>query len=313
MENSVSIIIPAWNEEAIIPKTCSFLRKLNLPFDYNELIFIAGGDDKTYEVCKEMKLENFSNVLAFRQKPEDFKSGALIKGIKEAKGEQITLIDADVFVASNLIIETSKLLEKFDAVCCDFIPMMQKGFWYSYYNLYKLMWSSDPNNLNSLIGGTTISLKKDVIDEIGAEKLFSNKSTAGVDYYMGLVLKKNNKRLGFVENTRVLMPRPNNLKDFIRDQKRWLNSYFKLHQDNKKIIFINLILNIGYSLFPPLIFLSNYKKMRKIRKIYPKLNYFFILFFVDFIINLRSIVTFLKILSRNLKYLSHFKGEDRYI
>ncbi len=251
MKTKISIIIPAWNEEIIILKTCSFLRKLNLPFDYSELIFIAGGDDKTYEVCKEIKLENFSKVLVLRQKPEDFKSGSLIKGIKEAKGEQITLIDADIFVASNLIIETSKLLKKFDAVCCDFIPMMQKGFWYSYYNLYKLIWSSNPNKLNSLIGGTTISLKKHVIDEIGVEKLFSNKSTAGVDYYMGLVLKKNNKRIGFVENTRVLMQRPNNIKDFIKDQKRWLTSYFKLHQDNKKIIYINLILNIGYCMFPP--------------------------------------------------------------
>ena len=63
MKTKISIIIPAWNEEIIILKTCSFLRKLNLPFDYSELIFIAGGDDKTYEVCKEIKLENFSKVL----------------------------------------------------------------------------------------------------------------------------------------------------------------------------------------------------------------------------------------------------------
>ncbi len=128
MKTSVSILIPAWNEENIIPKTCNYLRKLRLPFEYSEIIFIAGGIDNTYKVCKEMKLENFSNVLILRQTPGDFKTGALIKGIKAAKGDIITLMDADIFVPPNLAIEIVKSLRNFDGVNCNFIPLMEKGF-----------------------------------------------------------------------------------------------------------------------------------------------------------------------------------------
>ena len=72
--------------------------------------------------------------------------------------------------------------------------MMEKGFWYNYYSIFKRNWSNNPNNLGSLIGGATISLKKDVINEIGLEKFFSERSTAGVDYYMGLILTEGINR-----------------------------------------------------------------------------------------------------------------------
>ena len=313
MEHSISIIIPAWNEENIILKTTDFLRRLKLPFNYSELIYIAGGKDNTYEVCKQIKLNNFDKVITLKQLSNDFKTGALIKGLKEAKGDNIILIDADVFISPNLAIEISKSLKKFDTVCCDFIPMIKKGFWYDYYTLFKLIWAHNPNNLGSLIGGSTISLKKDVIKEVGIEELFSSKSTAGVDYYMGLVLKRHKKSIGFVKNTYVVMPRPNNLKDFYKDQKRWLNAFVTLHQEEKKLILISLTLNFLSCLFPPLIFLFNIKKMVKISsKKVLKIKYFIILFIIEYIINLQSFVTLIKNKAGKLKTLDHFKGEDRY-
>ncbi len=313
-EVKISIIIPAWNEEVIIPKTCEYLQRLRLPFTYSELIFIAGGTDKTFEVCNNVILDNFNEVLILKQNPRDFKSGALIKGLKISKGNVITLIDADVFVAPNLAIEIVNSLKKFEVVCCNYIPMMGKGFWHNYYTLFKLIWISKPNNLNSLIGGATISLRKDVLNDIGVSNLFSNKSTAGVDYYMGLVLKKKNKRIGFVRNTKVIMPRPNNLKDFIMDQKRWLNSFFSLHQNDKKLLLSNIFLNFFFFLCPPLILLSSIKKIRKIttakvHKIWSSLT----LYFVDFIINFMSLIYSIKLFTRKLITLGHFKGEDRYL
>jgi len=314
METSVSIIIPAWNEEKIILKTSNFLRKLKLPFKYSEIIFIAGGTDDTYNICNEIKLDNFDNVITHRQNPRDFKSGALIKGIKKSTGDYIILIDADVFVAPNLAIEVARALKKFDVVCCDFIPMMQKGFWYNYYTMFKLLWAKNPSNLSSLIGGATISVKREVINEIGVENFFSHKTTAGVDYYMGLVLKKEKKRIGFVKKARVIMPRPNNLKDFYKDQKRWLTAFLTLHQEEKWLIFTNLILNISICLFPLLLFLSNIKKLKKIsKKKSLKIKNFFTLYFVEFIINFLSIVIIIKKMTGKLKNVGHFKGEDRYL
>ena len=217
MDKSVSIIIPAWNEEKIILRTCIFLQKLQLPFVYSELIIIAGGNDNTYNICNEIKLKNFDKIKIIKQNPGDFKSGALIKGIKEAKGNFIILIDADTLVAQNLVIEIVKSLKKFDAVNCDYFPLIKKGFWYDFCIIDKLYWARNPNNLSSLYGGATISLKREIIKEIGIENFFTNKSRAGVDHYIGMVLKKHNKSLGFVKNTRVITPRPGNIKDFSKD------------------------------------------------------------------------------------------------
>ncbi|MEE9379172.1 MAG: glycosyltransferase family 2 protein [Candidatus Lokiarchaeia archaeon] len=313
MEHSISIIVPAWNEEPYLLKTSKFLKRLSLPFKYSEIIFVAGGNDDTFKICNKFELNNFDNVITIKQEPGDYKSGALIKGLKQAKGDYIILIDADVFVSPNLVIEISKLMLKFDSVCCNFIPMINKGFWYDYYNIIKLIWAQNPKNLNSLIGGATISLNRDVIDEIGIERFFSQNTTAGVDYYMSLMLKKYNKSIGFVKTARVIMPRPNNIKDFIKDWKRWLTAFVSLHKGDKKFLFSNLFLDFLHCLFPPLIFLSNFKKLMKISKgEYLKVKIHFILFIIEFIKKFLSINAILRNFSKSQKSLGHFKGVDRY-
>lgn len=314
MKTSVSIIIPAWNEERIILKTCLFLKKLKLPFNYSELIFIAGGNDNTFNICKEIKLENFNKVIILKQNLKDYKSGALIKGIKKSIGDFIILIDADVFVAPNLAIEIVKALKEFDVVNCDFIPLLQKGFWYDYFMIFKLNWSRNPNNLLSLVGGATISLRREIIDEIGVENFFSNKTTAGVDYYMGQVLRSYNKKMGLVKSTKVIMPRPNNIRDFSKDRFRWYKAFFSIYK-KKRWIFLKIIIPILlFILIPPILILSIIKKMIRFpEKNYPKLKYFFTFLFIEYLLNILRIIVSIGIITGKLKPIGHFKGEDRYI
>ncbi len=313
MKNKISVLIPAWNEELIITKTIKYLQNLELPFEYSEIIFIIGGTDKTYDVCKNITLNNFSKVIVLKQNPEDFKSGALIKGMKRATGDIITLIDADVLVSSKILIKIAKSLEKFDVVCCNFIPIVQRGFWYNYYIIDKLTWTANPNNLGNLYGGATISLRREVISEIGIENFFTKKTTAGVDYYMARILNKYKKSIGFVKNAYVLVPRPNNFKDFLKDQKRWINAFFSIHEKKKIFTLKVVVLNSLSCLFPPLVFLSNLKKMKKItEKRSLKIKYFTVLFFVEYLIKFMSILIYINKLTRRLKPIGHFKGEDRY-
>ena len=69
-----SILIPAQNEVLIISKTIKYLQKLELPFEYSEIIFIVGGTDKNYDVYKNITLINFSKLILLKQNPKDFKS-----------------------------------------------------------------------------------------------------------------------------------------------------------------------------------------------------------------------------------------------
>ena len=309
MEDIISIIIPAWNEQDIIIDTCNFLRKLKLPFKYSELIFIAGGRDNTYTICQGIKLDNFDNVFTIKQNLSDFKSRALIKGIKKSIGDYIILIDADTLVSSNLVIEIVKSLKKFDAVNCDFLPLLQKGFIYNYHIINKVIWASNPNNLSSLFGGATISFKRKLINEIGVENFFTSKSRAGVDYYMSMVLKRNNKSLGLVKNARVITPRPKNIKDLLKIHNRWISAFFDIHQENKRIILTELILSILFSFFPPIIFFYIIRKMIGIHeRKYLKLKYFILMFYFEYLNNIIKFKTFIRKFAGKSKPIGHFKG-----
>ena len=309
IENSVTIIVPAWNESKVISKTCEFLRKLKLPFQYSELIFIAGGNDNTFELCKEAKLENFKKVIVLRQFPKDYKSGALIKGINKSKGDFITIIDADTFVSSNLIMQIVNSLKKFDVVNCNYLPLIRKGFWHDYYIMRKLIWSKNPQDLPSLFGASTISLKRKIVDRIGTENFFTKKSTAGIDYYMGLVLKKNKINIGYVEDVKVITPRPASLFEFIKDQSRWSTAFFKLHQNEKKLIFVTLVLSLLSFIFPLFIFLLNFNKIRKTKTgMKKKIEFFFILFFVEYLLSIMRVRAIIRTLVKRLKFLGHFTG-----
>lgn len=310
MDETLSIIIPAWNEQKVILETTEFLRKLKLPFKYSELIFVAGGTDNTYIICKEIKLNNFNKVFTLKQNLGDFKSGALIKGIKKAKGYYISLIDADTLVSSNFAIEIVKFLKKFDAVGCDYLPKIQKGFIYNHHIINKLIWASNPNNLSSLFGAATISLKREIINEIGLENFFTTKSNAGVDYYMSMVLKKNNKKLGFVKTAHVITPRINNLKVLLTNNNRWYSAFFDLHQDKKKILLIELILSGLFSIFPPIIFLYIIKKMMLIYdKRYLKVKYVILMWFFEYLKSIQKIRTFLGKFAHKIGPIEHFQGQ----
>ncbi len=286
------------------------MRKLNLPFRYSELIFIAGGDDNTFKICEKIQLDNFKKVVTLRQNQGDFKSGALIKGMEIITGDFTILIDADTLVAKNFAIEVVKSLKKkFDVVNCNFLPMIKKGFWYYFYIIDKLCWAKNHTNLSSLFGATTISLRTEVIKEIGIRNMFTNKSTAAVDYYMGFVLKNNNKRIGFVKNTLVITPRPDNIRDFIKDRFRWFTAFFQIFQGNKWILRKTFILSVLDNLFLPLLLLRCYIKMINIpNNKYSKIKLLFALFIAEFIQNFLRIKAIFDKITKKVKFLGHFKG-----
>ncbi len=89
----VSIIVPAWNEEAGIVKTIKSLLRIDYPKDKLEIIVVDdGSSDKTYEEALKYKS---SQVQVFKKKENGGKFTALNFGIERAKGEFIISTDAD--------------------------------------------------------------------------------------------------------------------------------------------------------------------------------------------------------------------------
>lgn len=97
-DKTVTIIIPAYNEEKSIERTIKSALSLNYPKQKLEIIVIDDGSrDKTYQLAKKFASNNDPKVRVFTKK-NGGKGSALNFGIKNARGEIIITMDADTFV-----------------------------------------------------------------------------------------------------------------------------------------------------------------------------------------------------------------------
>ena len=115
MENKLlSIIVPCYNEEEAIPffyeETIKHLQELK---NYSwEIIFIDDGSkDKTLDVCKALKEKN-SNVKAISFSRNFGKEAGLLAGLKEAKGDYVVCMDADLQDPPHLLKTMLEIVEE---------------------------------------------------------------------------------------------------------------------------------------------------------------------------------------------------------
>lgn len=102
-EGSVSIIIPAYNEEETIARTIESAISLDYPKSKIEIIVIDDGSkDRTYESAKKFESSKKRKIRVFT-KSNGGKGSALNLGISKAKGEIIITMDADTFVHSDAL------------------------------------------------------------------------------------------------------------------------------------------------------------------------------------------------------------------
>jgi cellulose synthase/poly-beta-1,6-N-acetylglucosamine synthase-like glycosyltransferase len=99
---SVSVLIPAFNEEKSIKRTIESILASDYPKNKLEVIVIDDGSkDKTLEIAKKFQ----SKTVKVFTKENGGKGTALNFGIEKSKGEIIFSMDADTFVESNCVKE----------------------------------------------------------------------------------------------------------------------------------------------------------------------------------------------------------------
>jgi glycosyltransferase involved in cell wall biosynthesis len=110
MPNSVSIIIPAYNEEKSIGQVINTIRQTLAGVDYELIVVDDGSTDKTSDVIK-------SKSITLLVHPENRGYGAAIKtGVVYAKSDWILILDADGTYPVNAIPELLKYIDQYDMV-----------------------------------------------------------------------------------------------------------------------------------------------------------------------------------------------------
>jgi glycosyltransferase involved in cell wall biosynthesis len=117
--NALSIIIPSYNEEAVLELTyrelTKELLKLNRPY---EILFIDDGSkDRTLEIIRTLAKDD-SCVGGISLSRNFGKEGVLKAGLAAAKGDLIVVMDADLQDPPSLLSEMIRLIEEegFDQV-----------------------------------------------------------------------------------------------------------------------------------------------------------------------------------------------------
>ncbi len=108
----LSVVIPVFNEEESLPPLCAKLRDALGPLQRSyEIIFVDDGStDQSFAVIKELSGE-YEGIRAVRFRRNYRKAAALAIGFKEARGEIIITMDADLQDDPS---EIPRLLEKLD-------------------------------------------------------------------------------------------------------------------------------------------------------------------------------------------------------
>lgn len=108
----LSIIIPCYNEEQDIQKTIETVKSYMTKFDFDyELIAVDDGSkDNTYEVISKIK-----GIKPITYKPNRGKGGAVQEGIRNAEGDFVLFMDADLSTDLKAIDDMMPMLEN-DAV-----------------------------------------------------------------------------------------------------------------------------------------------------------------------------------------------------
>jgi cellulose synthase/poly-beta-1,6-N-acetylglucosamine synthase-like glycosyltransferase len=102
---SVSVIIPAYNEQKSIARTIESIIASDYPKDKFEIIVIDDGSkDKTLEIAKKYK----SKLVKVFTKENGGKGTALNLALKKCKGDIIFSMDADTFVAPHSVREMTR-------------------------------------------------------------------------------------------------------------------------------------------------------------------------------------------------------------
>lgn len=112
-KRGISIVIPAYNEEASIGDILDKIKKVmeELNQDYEIIVVDDGSTDRTAEIVKEKK-----NVRLIQHPYNKGYGAALKKGIKEATKELILITDADGTYSPDDIPKILKYVDKYDMV-----------------------------------------------------------------------------------------------------------------------------------------------------------------------------------------------------
>lgn len=237
-EPSVSILVPAYNEELVLENCVESLLHIDYP-DFEIVIIDDGSSDNTKEIGQKLA-KKYPNV-AFYSKQNGGKANALNFGIEQSKNEIVVCIDADsIFkhdaithlvlpfanplvgaVGGNVkVVNRNKLLGRHQAT--EYISGL---------NLQRRAFAQ--LDCMQVISGANGAFRRKVLQEIGG---YSD-DTIVEDMDITVSIAKAGYKIRYAGLAIAYTEAPENIKDFMKQRYRWIIGGFKVIKKHRDMIF----------------------------------------------------------------------------
>jgi cellulose synthase/poly-beta-1,6-N-acetylglucosamine synthase-like glycosyltransferase len=250
---SVSIIIPAYNEEKYIGATLKSILALDYPKGKLEIIVVANAcTDKTVEIVRKFK------QVRLIETPLPGKARAQNLGLKYAKNEFVAVVDADMHTKPDALLRLMPHME--DKNVAQVIPavkaakpenLWQKLQYYEYVGaaLYKQLCSG--MSLLFVVPGAFDVYRKSIIQKLGG----FDEHTLTEDIEIATRLQKYGYTVKSDLDVEVFVPVPDNLIKFHKQRLRWSRGLLEVIAKHKDMLFNSKYGLLGEFMLPVTIIL----------------------------------------------------------
>lgn len=233
---SLSVLVPAYNEEKVIARTIEGLLETEYP--NKEIIVIDDGSkDKTLEIANRYK-----SKVKVLHKENGGKASALNYGIAFAKGEIIVIVDADTIVGRNALKQLVKGFDKDEKVAAvaGNIKVRNRVNWLTWTQALEYVASIeiirrafDFFGSITIVPGALGAYKKSALEEVGTY----HKDTLVEDFDATIKVLKSGFVIQGSTTSAAYTEAPQRLHDFYEQRKRWYRGNLQVVQRHFETLF----------------------------------------------------------------------------
>ncbi len=238
----ISILIAAYNEEAVIANTLESIAKQNYP-GVLEVIFVDDGSkDETHAVCHQLT-STYPWLRCIKQETNQGKSEALNRALTLASHELIITLDGDSHLYKDALV---RIVERFlsdppntCAVAGTVMVRNSRENWISksqewdYFQGIATVKRVQSLNQGTLVAQGAFSLyKKSVILEVGGWP-----KTVGEDIVLTWAMLEKDYRVGYSEDAIAFTIVPSTISGFVSQRQRWARGMIEAFKYHPKVLF----------------------------------------------------------------------------
>ncbi|MCD6590175.1 glycosyltransferase family 2 protein [Candidatus Woesearchaeota archaeon] len=229
---SISILIPAYNEEDVIENTIKHVARIDYPKDKLRVIIIDdGSNDNTYrEIRRAVKKYRLTNCKIIRNKENIGKASSLNKALRGVDTELFITLDADSYPERDAIKQLVRYMythEDLAAVTSSILVGNTSSFiaklqWVEYYLMMLTTKILSRIGAQYVTPGPLTLFKTKIIKSLGG--FDTNNLTE--DQEMAYRLQANRYKIGFCKDSIVYTYPMDTMYRFYRQRNRWSKGTF---------------------------------------------------------------------------------------